>query len=60
MKLSNQVNPMNLLVLVLLLSLSASAQTLDRKIVPTPGKTPTLHVPTWSRATLASGAELIV
>src|SRR3954465_1956809 len=49
------------LALVVLMSLPLSAQqTLDRKIVPTPGKAPALHVPTWTRATLANGAELVV
>lgn len=35
-------------------------QTLDRNQIPPPGKTPALHVPAWTRATLANGAELIV
>ena len=33
---------------------------LDRKKIPPPGKTPELRVPSWTRATLANGAELIV
>ena len=32
----------------------------DRKDVPAPGKTPELRVPTWTKATLANGADLIV
>jgi zinc protease len=49
------------IVLALLLPLSLSAQQpLDRKVIPAPGKTPVLHVPTWTRATLANGAELVV
>ncbi len=35
-------------------------QPLDRSKIPPPGKTPVLHVPTWTKATLADGAELIV
>jgi zinc protease len=34
--------------------------TLDRNKVPEPGKKPALHVPAWTRTTLANGAELIV
>ena len=45
----------------LVLSLSASAQTsIDRKKVPAPGKPPVLRVPTWTKSTLANGADLIV
>lgn len=33
---------------------------LDRTKVPTPGTTPVLRVPTWTRAKLANGATLIV
>ena len=35
-------------------------QTLDRNIVPPPGPTPVLRVPTWSKTQLANGATLIV
>jgi zinc protease len=35
-------------------------QKLDRAKVPPPGPTPVLRVPTWTTATLANGAELIV
>jgi predicted Zn-dependent peptidase len=35
-------------------------QTLDRTVVPPPGSTPVLRVPTWTRAQLANGATLIV
>ncbi|HEX5601688.1 MAG TPA: pitrilysin family protein [Pyrinomonadaceae bacterium] len=35
-------------------------QTLDRTVVPTPGATPVLRVPTWTRTQLANGATLIV
>jgi len=37
-----------------------SQQTLDRSRVPPPGKPPVLRVPTWTKTTLANGAELIV
>ncbi|HEY3383073.1 MAG TPA: pitrilysin family protein [Vicinamibacterales bacterium] len=46
---------------VALLSLPLAAQqALDRTKVPPPGKTPELRVPTWTKTTLANGAELIV
>ena len=45
----------------IMLPLAVSAQQpLDRKKVPPPGKTPPLLVPTWTRSTLANGADLIV
>ena len=43
------------------LAVDASArQALDRTKVPAPGKTPDLRVPTWTKTTLANGADLIV
>ena len=42
---------------------SAQATTpgaLDRAAIPTAGKTPELHVPSWSKQTLADGARLVV
>lgn len=46
---------------VLLLSAAPSAQqSIDRKKVPPPGKTPELRVPAWTKTTLANGAELLV
>lgn len=33
---------------------------LDRRTPPTPGPTPTLRVPTWTKTALSNGAELIV
>jgi zinc protease len=43
------------------LSFNASArQALDRTKTPTPGKTPELRVPAWTKTTLANGADLIV
>ena len=35
-------------------------QALDRTVIPTAGKTPELHVPSWSRLSLANGARLVV
>jgi zinc protease len=37
-----------------------SAQTFDRKAIPPAGKTPVLRVPSWTKTTLANGAELAV
>ena len=43
------------------LALPASAQSpLDRKKIPTPGKSPTLRVPTWTKGGLGNGADLLV
>ena len=39
---------------------SFAQQTFDRTRVPVPGNSPTLRVPSWTRATLANGAEFIV
>src|SRR5262249_38379025 len=41
---------------------AAVAQTpkLDRRVIPTAGKTPELHVPSWTKTTLPDGAELVV
>ena len=35
-------------------------QALDRAKIPPPGKPPVLHVPAWTKTTLANGAELRV
>jgi zinc protease len=35
-------------------------QDFDRSKVPEPGPKPTLHVPAWTRTTLANGADLVV
>ena len=49
------------LAAVVLLSIAPSArQALDRKKIPAPGKTPELHVPAWTKSTLANGADLFV
>ena len=43
------------------LSLDVHArQALDRTKTPPPGKTPDLRVPTWTKTTLANGADLVV
>jgi predicted Zn-dependent peptidase len=39
---------------------SKTVATLDRKVVPSAAKTPELHVPGWTSAQLANGAQLIV
>jgi zinc protease len=38
----------------------AAQATFDRNIPPTPGPTPTIHVPSWTTTTLANGARLVV
>ena len=48
-------------VMLALTGVVAFAQdTLDRSKPPTPGPTPMLHVPAWTRSTLGNGAELVV
>src|SRR5215510_15168653 len=47
-------------VVISVANLAALAQELDRTKVPTPGKTPVLHVPTWTKTQLSNGATLIV
>jgi zinc protease len=32
----------------------------DRRVIPPAGKTPALRIPTWTRTTLADGAQLVV
>src|SRR5687768_16480475 len=39
---------------------AVAQQTLDRTKVPTPGPTPVLRVPTWTKSQLANGSTLIV
>jgi zinc protease len=38
----------------------ASKSTLDRTVIPAAGSAPELHVPTWTKTTLANGAQLVV
>jgi zinc protease len=48
-------------LVISLANISAIAQqTLDRNVVPPPGPTPVLRVPTWTRTQLPNGALLIV
>ena len=48
-------------LVAIVLAVDASArQALDRTKVPAPGKTPELRVPTWTKTTLANGADFIV
>jgi len=49
-----------LAAVALLAASPAAQQGLDRKKIPPPAKTPELHVPSWTKSTLASGADLIV
>src|SRR5262245_16284742 len=35
-------------------------EAFDRSKIPAPGKTPVLHVPSWTKSKLANGADLIV
>src|SRR5437870_1870440 len=35
-------------------------QKVDLTKIPPPGKSPVLHVPAWTKSTLANGADLIV
>ena len=49
-----------LLTTVPLAAQQAKPASFDRRSIPTPGKTPELHVPTWTKATLSNGAQLIV
>jgi len=49
------------ILLFALTGIAALAQaTLDRSKPPTPGPTPMLRVPAWTRSTLGNGAELVV
>ncbi|MEO6878215.1 MAG: hypothetical protein ABI205_07010, partial [Gemmatimonadaceae bacterium] len=34
--------------------------SLDRTVIPAAGKTPALHVPSWTKSKLPNGAELVV
>ena len=48
-------------LVISLANIAAIAQkTLDRTVVPPPGPTPVLRVPTWTKTQLANGATLIV
>ena len=49
-----------LFTLALVAPVAAPAQKLDRATAPKPTRSPTLHVPAWTRSKLSNGAELIV
>jgi len=50
-----------MVAVLLLFSIAAPAQqSFDRSKSPPAGKPPVLHVPTWTKTSLANGAELIV
>ena len=51
---------MTLALVLALPAVPSGWQALDRKAIPTPGKTPDLRVPSWTKATLVNGAELVV
>src|SRR3954468_20209919 len=38
----------------------AQTSKVDRRVLPPAGTTPVLHVPTWTKTTLANGAQLVV
>jgi zinc protease len=38
----------------------AQTVTFDRRVVPAAGKSPELHIPTWTTTTLSNGAKLVV
>ena len=38
----------------------AQQSTLDRRVIPTAGTTPELHIPSWTKTTLTDGAQLVV
>ena len=39
---------------------TSKSSSLDRRVIPTPGKDPALQVPAWTNATLSNGAKLVV
>jgi predicted Zn-dependent peptidase len=49
-----------LVVTLIAPNLLDAQDALDRTKIPTPGPTPTLRVPAWTRTTLSNGAELVV
>src|SRR5437016_820034 len=49
-----------IVAVALLVSSAAAQQTLDRTKQPPSGPPPVLHIPTWTKSTLANGAELFV
>jgi zinc protease len=58
---SNSVRVLTVCVALAVATFPAwSQQALDRTKVPPPGRAPALHVPVWTKAKLANGAELVV
>ncbi|MDB4874226.1 MAG: peptidase domain protein [Gemmatimonadetes bacterium] len=39
---------------------TTKSQALDRRVIPAASAAPELHVPTWTKTTLANGAQLVV
>ncbi|MEP6492426.1 MAG: pitrilysin family protein [bacterium] len=39
---------------------AAASASFDRRVIPTPGKNPELHVPSWTKVALSNGAQLVV
>jgi zinc protease len=61
MKSQRKVLALAAAIVISIANIAALAQQpLDRTKVPTPGKTPVLRVPTWTKTQLANGATLIV
>jgi len=61
MKSQRRVLALAAAIVISIANLAALAQQpLDRTKVPTPGATPVLRVPTWTKTQLANGATLIV
>jgi zinc protease len=58
---SSSSRVLSIVTILLALSIGAGAkQGFDRSRPPSPGKTPELRVPAWTKTTLANGADLIV
>jgi predicted Zn-dependent peptidase len=57
---TRHARPVVILILALAGGVVLAQETLDRSKAPTPGPPPMLHVPAWTRSTLANGAELVV
>ena len=57
---TRHVGPLVILILALTGAIPLAQATLDRSKAPTPGPSPMLRVPAWTRSTLANGAELVV
>jgi predicted Zn-dependent peptidase len=58
---SRNIRNVTLALALFFTGIAATAQqSFDRSRTPPPGKAPVLRVPTWTKTTLANGAELIV